>query len=146
MPLRSSNSTNSSDGTSSSTSVPVDANDGTSSSASVPVDTEVNSAETSEVNAPASLRSTDEDDSVSLVGYCYCGQGEDYDDMICGDNKDCVIGWFHFSCLKITKKDVPKGKYYCPASKGVPRDQNQRRHQNFINNLICILIVSTSTS
>jgi len=39
------------------------------------------------------LRSTDEDDSVSLVGYCYCGQGEDYDDMICCDNKDCVIGW-----------------------------------------------------
>ena len=121
MPLRSSNSTNSSDGTSSSTSVPVDANDGTSSSASVPVDTEVNSAETSEVNAPASLRSTDEDDSVSLVGYCYCGQGEDYDDMICCDNKDCVTG----------NIIVPTA-----TSKGVPRDQNQRRHHNFINNLI----------
>jgi len=74
----------------------------------------VNSAETSKVNAPASSRSTDEDDSVSLVGYCYCGQGEDYDDMICCDNEDCVIGWFHFSCFKITKKDGPKGKYYCP--------------------------------
>ena len=86
----------------SSTSVPVDANDGTSSNARVPVDTEVNSAETSEINAPASSRSTDEDDSVSLVGYCHCVQGEDYDDMICCDNKDCVIGWFHCSCLKIT--------------------------------------------
>jgi len=78
MPLQSSNSTNSS-------------SDGTSSNASVPDDTEVNSAETSEVNAPASSRSTDKNDSVSLVGYCYCGQGEDYDDMICCDNKDCVI-------------------------------------------------------
>jgi len=46
MPLQSSKSTISSDGKSSSTSVPNDANDDTSSSASVPVDTEVNSAET----------------------------------------------------------------------------------------------------
>ena len=104
MPLQSSNSTSYS-------------SDGTSSNASVLDDTEVNSAETSEVNAPASSRNTDKNDLVSLVGYCCCGQGEYYDNMICCDNKDCVIytvGWFHFSCLKITKKDVLKGKYYCP--------------------------------
>ena len=118
MPLQSSNNTSSSDGTSSSTSVPVNANDGASSITTVPVDKEVNS---SEVNAPTSLRSIDEDDSVSLIGYSYCGQGEDYDDMICCDNKDCVTG----------NIIVPTA-----TSKGVPRDQNQRRHHNFINNLI----------
>ena len=49
------------------------------------------------------------------IGYCYCGRrGEDYDDMIGCDNKDCPIEWFHYSCLKITQNDVPKGKYFCP--------------------------------
>ena len=57
----------------------------------MPADTEVGSAETSEINAPASSKSTDEDDLASFVGYCYSGQGENYDDMICCDNKDCVI-------------------------------------------------------
>jgi len=93
--------------------VPVNANDDASPGACVHVDKGVDSAETSEIDAPASSRSTNKDDT-ALVGYCYCGQGEDYDDMICCDNKDCLIGLFHFSCLKITKKDVPKGKCYCP--------------------------------
>ena len=91
----------------------------------MPVDTEVNFAKTSEVNAPVSSRSTDEDDSVSLVGYCYCGEGENYDDMICCDNEDCVIGWFHFSCLKI----FPKGKYYlpdCHKQRGTKRSKSKK--------------------
>jgi len=54
------------------------------------------------------------DPSNDHISYCYCGNGEDYDDMICCDNKKCSIKWFHFSCLQITKKDVPKGKYFCP--------------------------------
>jgi len=98
---------NGSNGASSSVSVSVDASDATTSGAIVSINTEVDSIETSEIDAPAGSRSSDE---APLIGYCYCGQGEDYDDMICCD----LIGWFHFSCLKITKKDVPKGKYYCP--------------------------------
>ena len=52
--------------------------------------------------------------SNKAIGYCYCGRGKDYDSMIGCDNKDCPIEWFHYSCLKITAKDVPKGKYFCP--------------------------------
>ena len=59
--------------------------------------------------------STDAASSSRVVtGYCYCGRGEDYDDMIGCDNKDCPIQWFHYSCLKITAADIPKGKYFCP--------------------------------
>ena len=54
------------------------------------------------------------DCSFNDEGYCYCGRGEDYDDMIGCDNKHCPIGWFHYSCLRIAEEDVPKGKYYCP--------------------------------
>ena len=52
--------------------------------------------------------------SNQVMGYCYCGRGEDYDNMIGCDNKDCPIEWYHYSCLKITQSDVPKGKYFCP--------------------------------
>ena len=54
--------------------------------------------------------------SVNVKGYCYCGRGEDYDSMTGCDNKDCPIEWpwFHYSCLKITPKDVPKDKYFYP--------------------------------
>ena len=54
----------------------------------------------------------DANPSSNVTGYCYCGKGEDY---------DCMIDWlrqqglsYHYSCLKITAKDVPKGKYFCP--------------------------------
>ena len=55
----------------------------------------------------------DKSSSSSNAGYCYCGKGEDYDDMIGCDNQQCPIGWFHYSCLRMTEEDVPKGKYYC---------------------------------
>jgi len=35
----------------------------------------------------------------------------DFDDMISCDNNDCPIGWFYYSCLKLTEEDVLKGKY-----------------------------------
>ena len=56
----------------------------------------------------------DASSSSNVTGYCYCGRGEDYDYMIGCDNKDCPIEWLHYSCLKITAKDIPKGKYFCP--------------------------------
>ena len=45
----------------------------------------------------------DASSSSNLTGYCYCGRGEDYDGC---NNKDCSIEQFHYSCLKITAKDV----------------------------------------
>ena len=55
----------------------------------------------------------DRSSSFNDAGFCYCGKGEDYDDMIGCDNEHCPIGWFHYCCLRITEEDVPKGKYYC---------------------------------
>ena len=46
--------------------------------------------------------------------WCYCKKGEDHGDMIGCDYKNCQIQWFHLSCLKSTKTQVPKGKWYCP--------------------------------
>ena len=39
---------------------------------------------------------------------------EDHGDMIGCDNEHCQIQWFHLSCLKLTRTQVPKGKWYCP--------------------------------
>ena len=42
---------------------------------------------------------------------CYCN-GPDEGKMICCDDEECAIQWFHVDCLKITS--IPKGKWYCP--------------------------------
>ena len=46
--------------------------------------------------------------------WCYCKKGEDYGAMIDCDNDQCPIQWFHFSSLKMTPSQAPKGKWYCP--------------------------------
>ena len=44
--------------------------------------------------------------------WCYCRQVEGTRQMIGCDHKQCIIGWFHTDCLRITR--IPKGKWYCP--------------------------------
>ena len=43
--------------------------------------------------------------------YCLCNQVS-YGEMICCDNPNCAIEWFHYGCVGIT--EAPKGKWYCP--------------------------------
>jgi hypothetical protein len=43
--------------------------------------------------------------------YCIC-KGVSYGDMVCCDNEECPIEWFHFPCVGL--KEQPKGKWYCP--------------------------------
>ena len=43
--------------------------------------------------------------------WCYCKKEEDHGDIVGYDNEHC---WFHLSCLKLTRTQVPKGKWYCP--------------------------------
>ena len=52
--------------------------------------------------------------------YCYC-QGPDSGEMIGCDNKDCSIEWFHLKCLKINATLIPKGKWYCPDCRVLPK-------------------------
>ncbi|CAG2181084.1 unnamed protein product [Oppiella nova] len=47
--------------------------------------------------------------------YCLCEQVS-FGEMICCDNTDCKIEWFHFSCVSLNTK--PKGKWFCPHCRG----------------------------
>ncbi|WAR23894.1 ING2-like protein, partial [Mya arenaria] len=44
--------------------------------------------------------------------WCYCDQVES-GEMICCDDENCHIVWFHFTCLKIERKPMGK-KWFCP--------------------------------
>ncbi|XP_020315794.1 inhibitor of growth protein 1 [Oncorhynchus kisutch] len=47
--------------------------------------------------------------------YCLCEQVS-YGEMIGCDNDECLIEWFHFSCVALHHK--PKGKWFCPKCRG----------------------------
>ena len=46
--------------------------------------------------------------------------------MVACDNEDCSIEWFHTGCLRITT--VPKGKWYCPDCRKLPKFKRKRAH------------------
>lgn len=82
----------------------------------------------SKQNAMASCPSQDQDSNsaspvsvLSSNGWCYCGKDETFDNMIGCDSKDCKIQWYHFSCLKLTEDEIPRGKWFCP-------DCHKRKH------------------
>ncbi len=43
--------------------------------------------------------------------YCSCRRTA-FGQMIACDNEDCLIEWFHFSCVGLTK--LPRKLWYCP--------------------------------
>ena len=45
--------------------------------------------------------------------YCLCDQVS-YGEMIGCDNDDCLIEWFHLSCVALTKPPPRSQKWYCP--------------------------------
>ena len=47
--------------------------------------------------------------------YCICGGEYDSQKMICCDNENCCVQWYHITCLKV--KRVPKSKWFCPQCK-----------------------------
>ncbi|USP81974.1 hypothetical protein yc1106_09248 [Curvularia clavata] len=44
--------------------------------------------------------------------YCFCGQPSS-NEMVACDGKKCDREWFHFECVGMTRRTVPKGKWYC---------------------------------
>ena len=56
--------------------------------------------------------------------------------MICCDNGDCLIKWFHLTCLKMKEACIKKGKWYCPdcrttiTYKACQRKGNSKRNFN----------------
>ena len=53
--------------------------------------------------------------SGSTSKYCICGGEDDGQQMVCCDNENCCVQWYHVKCLKV--KRVPKGKWFCPQCK-----------------------------
>ena len=45
--------------------------------------------------------------------WCYCSQSDAYDDMIGCDNAECKIQWFHWSCVNLTRDQLPDGDWFC---------------------------------
>lgn len=43
--------------------------------------------------------------------YCLCNRVS-FGNMVCCDNDDCAIEWFHFDCVGLSSQ--PKGQWFCP--------------------------------
>ena len=66
--------------------------------------------------------------STTPILYCYCRQPEDNSsEMIECDNKLCENQWFHLHCLKMKRKDIPKGRWYCPDCRKLPQFKRRKR-------------------
>ena len=50
--------------------------------------------------------------------------GEDEDNMIQGDNKNCKIIWFHQKSARM--KQIPKGNWYCSECKNLIKVRKNR--------------------
>ena len=55
---------------------------------------------------------SDQDSNNESRVFCKCRQPNTVD-MIGCDRKDCQYEWFHFTCVGIDRKKVPKGKWFC---------------------------------
>ncbi|KAL7071794.1 hypothetical protein ACQ4LE_008926 [Meloidogyne hapla] len=63
--------------------------------------------------------------------YCVCQQVS-FGHMVCCDNKNCLIEWFHFPCVGLTAS--PKGKWYCPQCRdGKDSNKPLKREKDNIN-------------
>ncbi|XP_071790953.1 uncharacterized protein [Asterias amurensis] len=89
---------------------------------------------------------SDQDSNNESRVFCKCRQPNTVD-MIGCDRKDCQYEWFHFTCVGIDRKKVPKGKWFCedcvkkqeaedpriPSGPFVYPDTNNREQKNSSN-------------
>ena len=67
--------------------------------------------------------------------WCYCREGES-GRMICCDNENCSLLWFHYLCLKISS--APKGTWFCPDCRKLPQFSKCRgRKKDIPSNRAC---------
>lgn len=52
--------------------------------------------------------------------FCHC-RNISYGEMVCCDNMDCPIEWFHFACVGL--QESPKGNWYCSACRPLIRSR-----------------------
>jgi len=53
--------------------------------------------------------------------------------MVCCDNKNCLIEWFHFPCVGLTTS--PKGKWYCPQCRDGKEPNKPLKRENINNSM-----------
>ncbi|XP_038076454.1 uncharacterized protein LOC119744552 [Patiria miniata] len=75
---------------------------------------EIATSSESESSDSEESESGSDDDRV----YCKCG-APNTDDMIGCDGKKCKYEWFHFKCVGLSKKKVPRGKWFCEACRPI---------------------------
>lgn len=46
------------------------------------------------------------------IEFCICGT-PDNNEMVACDGVECARKWFHFECVGMEKKTVPKGRWHC---------------------------------
>uniref|UniRef100_A0A914LHM4 Inhibitor of growth protein n=1 Tax=Meloidogyne incognita TaxID=6306 RepID=A0A914LHM4_MELIC len=64
--------------------------------------------------------------------YCICQQVS-FGSMVCCDNKNCLIEWFHFPCVGLTTS--PKGKWYCPQCRDGKESNKPLKRENINNSM-----------
>ncbi|GMT04151.1 hypothetical protein PENTCL1PPCAC_26325, partial [Pristionchus entomophagus] len=64
--------------------------------------------------------------------YCTCHQVS-FGEMVCCDNLNCKVEWFHFQCVGITAGPPPDVKWFCescrPQFKGVRNQWNYETNE-----------------
>jgi hypothetical protein len=58
--------------------------------------------------------------------WCFCAQVES-GSMICCDNEECPIQWYHYLCLGISC--APRGKWYCPDCRKLSKFRPKGGHK-----------------
>lgn len=71
-------------------------------------------------------KKTSQPTTVNVVKlYCICRKPET-DNMVACDNENCALEWFHYQCMKVTAKTLPKGKWYCHDCAKLPQFQKKK--------------------
>ncbi|GMR48545.1 hypothetical protein PMAYCL1PPCAC_18740, partial [Pristionchus mayeri] len=64
--------------------------------------------------------------------YCTCNQVS-FGEMVCCDNPDCKVEWFHFQCVGMTAGPPQHVKWFCeicrPAFKQIPNQWNYETNE-----------------
>ena len=50
----------------------------------------------------------------NTILWCYCQRDDSAGNMICCDIDECLLQWYHYSCVGLTPDDIPDGDWYCP--------------------------------
>ena len=61
---------------------------------------------------------------------CYCG-GQSHGKIVCCDNSECSIQWFHFKCPQ-RQSSTPKGKWFCPSWAPKMNSKKKRKHEKLL--------------